>query len=69
MFRSLRSLFRTHRIRLMSMSMIFAMVVLIITLLEQIIINIDTQINNETKPIVGADLTIDSSSGFSDQLF
>lgn len=69
MFRSLRSLFRTHRIRLISMSMIFAMVVLIITLLEQIIINIDTQINNETKPIVGADLTIDSSSGFSNQLF
>lgn len=69
MFRSLRSLFRTHRIRLISMSIIFSIVVLIITLIEQIIINIDTQISNETKPIVGADLTIDSSSGFNDTLF
>jgi hypothetical protein len=49
--------------------MIFAIVVLIIALIEQIIINIDTQISNETKPIVGADLTIDSSSGFNDTLF
>lgn len=69
MFRSLRSLFRTHRIRLISMSMVFAMVVLIITLIEQIIVNIDKQISNETKPIVGADLTIDSSSWFNDELF
>ncbi len=69
MFRSLRSLLRTHRIRLISMSMVFAIVVLIIALIEQIIINIDTQISNETKPIVGADLTIDSSSGFNDILF
>lgn len=64
MFRSLRSLFYSHRFRLLSMGMIFAIVILIITLIEQIIINIDSQINNETKPIVGADLTIESSTGF-----
>ena len=52
MFRSLLSLFRTHYLRLISMSMIFALVVLIITLVQQIIINIDTQIADQTKPIV-----------------
>ena len=69
MLRSLRSLFHTHRFRLLSMGMIFAIVILIITLIEQIIINIDTQINNETKPIVGADLTIESTTGFDESSY
>jgi putative ABC transport system permease protein len=38
------------------------LVVLIITLVQQIIINIDTQIADQTKPIVWADLTIDNQT-------
>ena len=64
MFRALSSLIKSHIIRLMSMGMIFWVVVLIITLVQQIIINIDTQINNETKPIVWADLTIEQNTIF-----
>lgn len=66
MFRSLRALISSYRLRLISMGMIFAVVVLIITMVEQIILNIDIQIANETKPIVWADLTIDSQSWWSD---
>jgi len=66
MFRSLCALISSYRLRLISMGMIFAVVVLIITMVEQIILNIDIQIANETKPIVWADLTIDSQSWWSD---
>jgi hypothetical protein len=52
MFRSLRALISSYRLRLISMGMIFAVVVFIITMVEQIILNIDIQIANETKPIV-----------------
>ena len=33
-------------------------------MIQQIIINVNTQINNETKPIVGADLTIENTVPF-----
>jgi hypothetical protein len=62
MFRSLSSLFRSHWLRLIGMSMIFSIVILIILLVEQIIVNIDSQASNETKPIIGADMTISNSS-------
>ena len=48
------------------MSIIFASVVCIIALIEQIIVNIDNQITNQTKPIVWADLIIESNTWFSD---
>lgn len=60
MFRTLISLIRSHALRLMGMGLIFAMVITIITLIQQIITNIGTQITEQTKPIVGADLTIES---------
>jgi len=69
MFRPLFSLFRTHRFRLISMSIIFASVVFIIALIEQIIVNIDNQIINQTRPIVWADLTIESNTWFSDTIW
>lgn len=62
MLRSLLALISSYRIRLISMGIIFAVVVLIITIVEQIILNIDTEVANETKPIVWADLTIDSQT-------
>lgn len=64
MIRSLLSLFRSHWLRLISMSMIFALVVMVITIVEQIIINIDTQIESQTKPLVGADVVVEQSTSF-----
>lgn len=64
MLRSFLSLFRTHRIRLLSMSAIFGVVVLMLTLVSQIIKNIDNQILIETKPIVWADMIISSNQDF-----
>lgn len=43
------------------MGMIFAVVILMITLVDQIISNIDQQIATQTKPIVAADMIIQSS--------
>jgi predicted lysophospholipase L1 biosynthesis ABC-type transport system permease subunit len=51
------------------MSLIFAMVITIITLIQQIITNIDTQITEQTKPIVGADLTIESGQPREETLY
>lgn len=65
MLRSLLWLFRSHIIRLTGMGLIFAVVVFMITLLNQIIINIDNQIANETKPIVWADMIVSSAKPFS----
>ena len=68
MYRALSSLLKSHKIRLLSMALIFWVVILIITLIQQIIINVNTQINNETKPIVGADLTIENTVPFEQEV-
>jgi putative ABC transport system permease protein len=65
MIRSFLSLFRSHLTRLVSMSLIFAIVIMMITLVNQIITNIDNQITTQTKPIVGADMIVSSSQPFS----
>ncbi|MEF2176060.1 MAG: hypothetical protein V3575_06290 [Candidatus Absconditabacteria bacterium] len=64
MIKALKSLFFTHWVRIVSMGIVFSIVVLIITLIEQIILNIDKQISKETRPLVGADVTIESSTNF-----
>jgi len=51
------------------MGIVFSIVILIITLIEQIILNIDNQIASETRPIVGADITIESNKDFDDQTY
>lgn len=68
MYRAVSSLFKSHKIRLISMSIVFWVVILIITLLQQIIINVNTQITTETKPIVGADLTIENTLPFDTEI-
>jgi putative ABC transport system permease protein len=65
MLTSLFSLLRTHFLRLLSMGMIFALVIIMITLVDQIISSIDQQIASQTKPIVGADMIISSSQPIS----
>jgi len=43
------------------MGAVFAIVMLVIVIVDQIVINIDQQIQSQTKPLVGADMLIDSS--------
>jgi len=57
-------LIRTYWRRMMSMWLVFSIVVVIITLVDQVIINIDRQIDLQTKPLVWADLIIESSQAF-----
>jgi predicted lysophospholipase L1 biosynthesis ABC-type transport system permease subunit len=68
MLTSLLSLLRTHFLRLLSMGMIFALVIIMISLVDQIISNIDQQIASQTKPIVGADMIITNSQPISGDL-
>lgn len=69
MIKALKSLFFTHWVRLVSMGIVFSVVILIITLIEQIILNIDKQISNETRPLVWADVTIESSTDFDTRVY
>lgn len=43
------------------MGVVFAVVMLVIVIVDQIVINIDQQIQSQTKPLVGADMLIDDS--------
>ncbi len=64
MYRAVLSLIKSNIFRLINMGAIFWVVILIITLVQQIIINIDTQINNETRSIIWADLIIEQNTKF-----
>ncbi len=52
---------RSYRKRMLGMWLIFAVVILMITMVDQIVINIDREIDVQTKPLVGADLVVESS--------
>lgn len=54
-------LLRRHYARVLSMAWVFAVVMLVIVIVDQIVINIDQQIQSQTKPLVGADMLIDSA--------
>ncbi len=52
---------RSYRKRMIGMWLIFAVVILMITMVDQIVVNIDREIDVQTKPLVGADLVVESS--------
>jgi predicted lysophospholipase L1 biosynthesis ABC-type transport system permease subunit len=52
---------RSYRKRMLGMWLIFAVVILMITMVDQIVININHEIDVQTKPLVGADLIVESS--------
>lgn len=54
-------LLRRHYLRLLSMAAVFAIVMLVIVIVDQIVLNIDQQIQVQTKPLVWADMLISSS--------
>ena len=56
---------RSYRKRMLAMWLVFAVVILMITMVDQIVINIDREIDRQTKPLVGADLIVESSQVFS----
>lgn len=57
----LRWLFVAHKMRIFAMAVMFAVVVMMISLIDQIVFNIDNQIELQTKPIVWADLIIEDN--------
>jgi|GEM_PF-1269193 len=65
LFSIIATFVRTHYQRLLSMSAIFALVVMLIVLVQQVISNLDRQINEQTRPIVGADMIVSSSQQIS----
>lgn len=68
MIRSILAFLKTYRKRLFSMSLIFWLVTMIIVLVDQVIFNIKIQINEQTKPLVWADIVIQSNQPFSGKI-
>jgi hypothetical protein len=52
---------RSYRKRMIGMGLVFGLVIMMITIVDQIIINIDREIDTQTKPLVGADMVIEHS--------